>query len=77
MFYGFAIIGMEVFSGKIQFLGDQSNDSAEAVYCNNPALNGSVFSANGYCSINFNDVLNSFVVLASLLIGNNWHDILF
>ncbi|XP_045157394.2 uncharacterized protein LOC123523795 [Mercenaria mercenaria] len=77
VFYCFAIIGMEIFAGKIEFLGDAPNATERAVYCDNPALNGSLFTANGYCKINFNDILNSFVVLASLLIGNNWHDILF
>lgn len=71
VFYCFAIVGMEIFAGKVVFISNNTNE-----YCNNPALNGSVFVTNHYCAVNFNDILDSFVLIASLLIVNNWHDIL-
>ncbi|WAR19030.1 TPC1-like protein, partial [Mya arenaria] len=74
VFYCFAVIGMEVFSLKVHYLGyNNSAPTEEQLNCNNPALNGSVYSANRYCSLNFNDVISSLVLLAALLIGNNWH----
>ncbi|XP_045184033.2 two pore channel protein 2-like [Mercenaria mercenaria] len=70
VFYCFAILGMELFAGKIQHLDSSLEWAAN---CNNTALNGSVFVANDYCNVNFNDILNSVVLIASLLIVNNWH----
>jgi hypothetical protein len=81
---------MELFEGLIKFI-DQTNTASNASLwttnttsrqelanlCNNTKLNGSMFVDNHYCNVNFNDILNSFVLIASLLIVNNWHDILY
>ena len=64
-YYSYAIVGMEVFGGLIQNVTDD--------FCGNPALNGSDFAREGYCSLTFNDVLYSFVVLWTLTLVNQWH----
>ncbi|KAH3859383.1 two pore channel protein 1-like [Dreissena polymorpha] len=74
VFYCFAIIGIEVFSGKIEFLEyNQSSPTFKQKTCNNAALNGSMYSTSRYCGINFNDIVSAHVLLASLLVVNNWH----
>uniref|UniRef100_A0A8C6IZ82 Ion transport domain-containing protein n=1 Tax=Melopsittacus undulatus TaxID=13146 RepID=A0A8C6IZ82_MELUD len=57
----FAIIGMELFHGKIQFFPPNS-DAPHALECGN---------AN-----NFNNFASSFIVLMELTVVNQWHDIL-
>lgn len=67
----FAILGMEIFSGKLSFNSTDPHD------CGNDLLIGSEFSRMGYCNINFNDIFHSFVTLFVLTVVNQWHDILF
>lgn len=76
MFYVFAIIGMELFSNKINYYGYENVTKSSHLYCGNVHLNGSVFYQSQYCSNNFNNVLNTFVVLFELMVVNQWHDIL-
>lgn len=76
MFYAFAIVGMEVFQGRIRFFGYGNITDPDQMYCGAPKLKGSVFYESHYCNINFNDAINAFMVLSTLLIENNWHNIL-
>ncbi|NXS94505.1 TPC2 protein, partial [Jacana jacana] len=71
----FAIIGMELFHGKIQFFPANSN-APYALECGNPALKDSLFARGKYCKNNFNDFVSSFIVLMELTVVNQWHDIL-
>ncbi|NXX47504.1 TPC1 protein, partial [Tricholaema leucomelas] len=71
----FAIVGMELFHGKIQFFPANSN-APHALECGNPALKDSVFARGKYCKNNFNNFASSFIVLMELTVVNQWHDIL-
>ncbi|NXV71381.1 TPC2 protein, partial [Atlantisia rogersi] len=71
----FAIIGMELFQGKIQFFPANSN-APHALECGNPALKDSLFARGKYCKNNFNNLASSFIVLMELTVVNQWHDIL-
>uniref|UniRef100_A0A8B9C4P4 BUB1 mitotic checkpoint serine/threonine kinase n=1 Tax=Anser brachyrhynchus TaxID=132585 RepID=A0A8B9C4P4_9AVES len=71
----FAIIGMELFHGKIQFFPVNSN-APYALECGNPALKDSLFARGKYCKNNFNNFASSFIVLMELTVVNQWHDIL-
>uniref|UniRef100_A0A8C3XYP9 Ion transport domain-containing protein n=1 Tax=Catharus ustulatus TaxID=91951 RepID=A0A8C3XYP9_CATUS len=70
----FAIIGMELFHGKIQYFPANSN-APHALECGNPALKDSLFARGRYCKNNFNDFASSFIVLMELTVVNQWHDI--
>ncbi|XP_069351117.1 two pore calcium channel protein 1-like [Eulemur rufifrons] len=72
VYYAFAIVGMEVFHGKVQFF-DPNFTTPDALVCGNPALKGSAFSRGRYCKNNFNDLASSFVVLMELTVVNQWH----
>lgn len=71
----FAIIGMEVFHGKVRFF-DPNFTAADALVCGNPALKDSAFARDRYCRNNFNDLASSLVVLMELTVVNQWHNIL-
>ncbi|NXX27248.1 TPC1 protein, partial [Nicator chloris] len=71
----FAIIGMELFHGEIQYFPANSN-APHALECGNPALKDSLFARGKYCKNNFNDFASSFIVLMELTVVNQWHDIL-
>ncbi|KAK3605493.1 hypothetical protein CHS0354_004046 [Potamilus streckersoni] len=71
LYYIYAIIGMEIFHGLINYYG-YGNVSSSEMFCGNPALNESVFYKSSYCNNNFNDILKSFVVLFSLTVVNQW-----
>ncbi|KAL7637747.1 UNVERIFIED_CONTAM: hypothetical protein RMT77_011356 [Armadillidium vulgare] len=71
VYYVFAIIGIEIFSGKIQYLGYDTEN-----FCGNEKLNGSDFWMEKYCNNNFNDLIHAFIVLFELTVVNQWHDIL-
>lgn len=75
VYYIFAMVGMELFKGKIQFFEDVSVDPARA-YCGNPLLKGTAFAQLNYCKNNFNNVVSSFILLLELTVVNQWHDIL-
>ncbi|XP_065595546.1 uncharacterized protein LOC136050543 [Cyrtonyx montezumae] len=68
----FAIIGMELFHGKIQFFPVNSN-APHALECGNPALKDSLFARGKYCKNNFNNFASSFIVLMELTVVNQWH----
>uniref|UniRef100_A0A8V0Z0T9 Two-pore calcium channel 3 n=1 Tax=Gallus gallus TaxID=9031 RepID=A0A8V0Z0T9_CHICK len=63
----FAIIGMELFHGKIQFFPPNSN-APYALECGNPALKDSLFARGKYCKNNFNNFASSFIVLMELTV---------
>uniref|UniRef100_A0A8C5XIC5 Ion transport domain-containing protein n=1 Tax=Microcebus murinus TaxID=30608 RepID=A0A8C5XIC5_MICMU len=69
-YYAFAIVGMEMFHGKVQFF-DPNFTAPDALVCGNPALKGSAFSRGRYCKNNFNDLASSFVVLMELTVVNH------
>ncbi|NXA67941.1 TPC1 protein, partial [Mohoua ochrocephala] len=66
----FAIIGMELFHGKIQYFPASSN-APHALECGNPALKNSLFARGKYCKNNFNDFASSFIVLMELTVVNH------
>ena len=70
-YYFFAILGMELFGGKITYYGYAENTDQK--YCGNIQLQGSQFFQDHYCSNNFNDLLSSFVTLFELMAVNQWH----
>nr|XP_006116320.1 two pore calcium channel protein 1-like [Pelodiscus sinensis] len=72
VYYMFAIIGMELFQGKIQFF-NMNSTAPLALVCGNPALKDSQFAQGKYCVNNFNDLLSSFIVLTELTVVNQWH----
>lgn len=76
VYYVFAIIGMELFGNKIKYYGYDNLSNPSHLYCGNTLLNGSTFYESQYCGNNFNNVLNTFVVLFELMVVNQWHDIL-
>lgn len=78
-YYAYAILGMELFSGLIRYYGYPNGSqpfNQTLLFCGNIKLNGSEFYADRYCSNNFNNILQSFVLLIELTIVNQWHDIL-
>ncbi|XP_042904115.1 two pore calcium channel protein 1 isoform X2 [Parasteatoda tepidariorum] len=73
VYYVFAIIGMELFHNKINYYGYENITNSNHLYCGNNLLKGSVFYQSQYCSNNFNNILNTFVVLFELMVVNQWH----
>ncbi|XP_071501012.1 two pore calcium channel protein 1-like [Diadema antillarum] len=76
VFYAFAIIGMELYKGKVNYYGYESDGAVltpDQLYCGNPLLNGSHFARDHYCNNNFNNILKAFVTLIELMIVNQWH----
>ena len=86
LYYVFAIMGMELFGGRLDMRGYPSVDlglnvtvpplNASTAYCGNVKLKGSDFYADRYCNNNFNNVLRAFKVLFDLTVVNQWHGIL-
>ncbi|XP_062933886.1 two pore channel protein 2-like [Cynocephalus volans] len=72
VYYAFAIIGMEVFQGKVRFF-EPNSTAPDSLVCGNPALKGSTFARDRYCKNNFNDLASSFIVLMELTVVNQWH----
>ncbi|XP_071963405.1 uncharacterized protein [Antedon mediterranea] len=74
LYYIFAIIGMEVFGNKITYFGypDIYEDPSQE-YCGNIKLKDSEFYREHYCHNNFNNIINSMIVLMELTIVNQWH----
>lgn len=75
VYYVFAMVGMELFKGKVKFYAEDSNNPAKE-YCGNLLLKGSAFAQSNYCKNNFNNVVSSFILLVELTVVNQWHDIL-
>lgn len=81
IYYMFAIIGMDLFAGKItegnhSLIGSTFLEGSPYfidIHANNPVLEGSEFAADGYYANNFNDPVNAFVVLFELTVVNQWH----
>ncbi|XP_018606521.2 two pore segment channel 3 isoform X1 [Scleropages formosus] len=71
VYYIFAMVGMELFKGKITYFENSASPGSE--YCGNPLLKGSAFAKNNYCKNNFNNVWSSFVLLVELTVVNQWH----
>ncbi|XP_029378801.1 two pore segment channel 3 isoform X2 [Echeneis naucrates] len=72
VYYVFAMVGMELFKGKVKFYEEDSTDPAKA-YCGNPLLRGTAFAQLNYCKNNFNNVVSSFILLVELTVVNQWH----
>lgn len=75
VYYIFAMVGMELFKGKIQYFAEASEEPTRT-FCGNLLLNGTSFAQLNYCKNNFNDVVSSFILLLELTVVNQWHDIL-
>lgn len=75
IYYIFAMVGMELFKGKVRFFDPDSSDP-QKTYCGNVLLKDSTFARHNYCKNNFNNVVSSFVLLVELTVVNQWHDIL-
>uniref|UniRef100_A0A8C1GPW3 Two pore segment channel 3 n=1 Tax=Cyprinus carpio TaxID=7962 RepID=A0A8C1GPW3_CYPCA len=72
VYYIFAMVGMELFKGKVQFF-EPNSTSPDQEYCGNPLLKGTTFAKLNYCKNNFNNVVSSFIVLLELTVVNQWH----
>ncbi|XP_071361061.1 two pore segment channel 3 isoform X2 [Trachinotus anak] len=72
VYYIFAMVGMELFKGKVKFYDEDSSDPAKA-YCGNVLLKGTDFAQLNYCKNNFNNVVSSFILLLELTVVNQWH----
>lgn len=72
VYYIFAMVGMELFKGKVTFYANDSEDPAKA-YCGNDLLKGTDFAKLNYCKNNFNNVVSSFILLVELTVVNQWH----
>jgi len=78
LYYVYSIVGMELFSGRINSYPKRNTTNETELCCGSPYLNLTTeFVIKGYCKNNFNGLLHSFVVLFDLMIVNQWHDILF
>ncbi|KAM6972478.1 two pore segment channel 3 [Aplochiton taeniatus] len=75
VYYIFAMVGMEIFKGKIIFF-DANSTNLTKDYCGNPLLKDSAFAKLNYCRNNFNDVVSACILLVELTVVNQWHDIL-
>ena len=67
---------MEIFKYKVEYYGYDDDLEKAALYCGNPRLKNSEFYIKRYCNLHFNNVLSSLVVLFTLMVVNQWHDIL-
>lgn len=72
VYYVFAMVGMELFKGRVRFFESGSEDP-DAATCGNPLLKGTAFALHNYCKNNFNNVVASFVLLLELTVVNQWH----
>ncbi|XP_027138515.1 LOW QUALITY PROTEIN: two pore segment channel 3 [Larimichthys crocea] len=72
VYYIFAMVGMELFKGRVKFYGEDSSDPEKA-YCGNILLKGTAFAQLNYCKNNFNNVVSSFILLVELTVVNQWH----
>ncbi|KAM3865216.1 two pore segment channel 3 [Diretmus argenteus] len=74
-YYIFAMVGMELFKGRIEFI-EANSSNPQRDWCGNALLQGSDFARLKYCKNNFNSVVSSFILLVELTVVNQWHDIL-
>ncbi|XP_019905065.2 two pore calcium channel protein 1 [Esox lucius] len=72
VYYVFAMVGMELFKGKIHFF-DVKSTHPDKAFCGNPLLKNSSFAKHNYCKNNFNNVISSFILLLELTVVNQWH----
>eukprot|EP00998_Keelungia_sp_KM082_P006750 NODE_2986_length_960_cov_2.649460_g2966_i0.p1 GENE.NODE_2986_length_960_cov_2.649460_g2966_i0~~NODE_2986_length_960_cov_2.649460_g2966_i0.p1 ORF type:complete len:310 (-),score=65.29 NODE_2986_length_960_cov_2.649460_g2966_i0:31-888(-) len=64
LFYAYSMIGMATFGGMLP------------TAANKPEYQASTFKANGYEVLNFDTLVNSYIVLFCLMVVNNWHVIM-
>uniref|UniRef100_A0A8P4K547 Ion transport domain-containing protein n=1 Tax=Dicentrarchus labrax TaxID=13489 RepID=A0A8P4K547_DICLA len=69
VYYIFAMVGMELFKGKVKFFEEDSTDPDKA-FCGNTDLKGTAFAQLNYCKNNFNNVVSSFILLVELTVVN-------
>lgn len=72
VYYVFAMVGMELFKGRIHYF-EPNSTMPDQEYCGNPLLKGTTFAKLNYCKNNFNNVVSSFIVLLELTVVNQWH----
>ncbi|XP_013399007.1 two pore calcium channel protein 1 isoform X4 [Lingula anatina] len=75
-YYFFAIIGVELFEGKVSFHGYNNITDPSQQFCGNPLLNGTDFYILQYCKNNFNDIVHAMIIMFELTVVNQWHGIL-
>lgn len=73
MYYTFAIVGMELFRGAIQY--DSFGNSSFPII--KPAHKCGTYQELGYWPNNFDDFASACVVLWDLMVVNNWHVFLY
>lgn len=71
LYYMYACISMEIFNERYE--EPKGLDYKKDNSCNSYALLNSDFAKLHYCSFNFNSIVQSFIFLFVLTIGNNWH----
>ena len=73
----YAILGMELFQGRIRMLGyPNATTNATELFCGDVKLKNSEFYNEHYCGDNFNNILKSLKILFDLMVVNQWHSIL-
>ncbi|XP_052766149.1 uncharacterized protein LOC128207337 [Mya arenaria] len=74
IFYIFAIIGLELFKGRIKTFNSIPTNTTDPslLYCGNEVLKDSAFHESNYCYLNFNDIGSATLVLCTILFDNNW-----
>ncbi|KAG9338086.1 hypothetical protein JZ751_027164 [Albula glossodonta] len=73
VYYIFAMVGMELFKGRVKFFESGSTDP-QREFCGNPLLKGTDFAELNYCRNNFNDIISSFILLLELTVLNHKDD---
>ncbi|TGZ74406.1 hypothetical protein CRM22_000953 [Opisthorchis felineus] len=71
-FYIYACIGMEIFAYAYEPPYPPGNYTAETS-CDSHLLIQSDFVKSHYCMFNFNSAAESYLLLFTLAVGNNWH----
>ncbi|XP_046384151.1 two pore calcium channel protein 1-like [Ischnura elegans] len=69
--YMFAIVGMELFGGLVKL--DESLSEGNETFCGDLKLKDSDFWRSDYCNMNFNNILQSMVIMFELSVVNQWH----
>ncbi|CAB4029789.1 two pore calcium channel 1-like [Paramuricea clavata] len=74
LFYMYAILGMELFQGRIRMLGyPNATTNTTELFCGDVKLKNSEFYNEHYCGDNFNNILKSLKILFDLMVVNQWH----
>ena len=73
----YAILGMELFQGKIKMLGyPNATANVTQLFCGDMKLKNSEYYNEHYCGDNFNNIFKALKILFDLMVVNQWHSIL-